>query len=65
MKLITRPELAKRWGTSERTVDRRRKQGTLTWLDLAGGHGKRPIVRFRLEDIEMYENKMLQKANSN
>jgi hypothetical protein len=63
MKLITRLELAMRWGTSQRTIDRRRRQGTLTWLDLAGGHGKRPIVRFRLEDIEMYENQMLQKGN--
>jgi len=62
MKLLTRPELANRWDTSERTIDRRRKLGLLPWVDVAGGHGKRPIVRFRVEDIEMYENQMLQNA---
>lgn len=64
MKLITRSELAKRWCTSERTVDRRRKDGLIPWLDIAGGRGKRPLVRFRLEDIEDYEMRMMQKAVS-
>jgi len=63
MELITRLDLAKRWQTSTRTVDRKRQLGLLPWIDIAGGHGKRPIVRFRLEDIEMFENSMTQKAN--
>lgn len=62
MKFITRSGLAKRWGTSERTVDRRRKLGLIPWIDIAGGHGKRPLVRFRLQDIEEYEGRMMQKA---
>lgn len=62
MKLITRSELAKRWNTSERTVDRRRKVSLIPWIDIAGGCGKRPLVRFRLQDIEEYEARMMQKA---
>ena len=64
MKLITRSELAMRWGTSERTIDRRRKFGLIPWIDIAGGHGNRPLVRFRLQDIEEYEGRMMQKAVS-
>jgi hypothetical protein len=61
MTLYTRQWLAKRWHTSTRTVDRRRKLGILPWIDLAAGSGKRPLVRFRLQDIEEYEARMLQK----
>jgi hypothetical protein len=32
------------------------------WIDSAGGQGKRPLVRFRLQDIEEYEARMMQKA---
>jgi hypothetical protein len=60
MKLLTRVELAKRWATSERTVDRKRMLGLLPWLDLSGGRGKRPLVRFRLADIEAYEERVFQ-----
>jgi hypothetical protein len=60
--MFTRKTLAKRWGTSERTIDRRRKLGLIQWIDIAGGHGNRPLVRFRLQDIEEYEGRMMQKA---
>lgn len=32
----------------------------LPWIDLSAGRGKRPMVRFRLEDIEQYEEKLRQ-----
>ena len=60
--MFTRKTLAKRWGTSERTVDRKRKLGLIPWIDIAGGQGKRPLVRFRMQDIEEYETRMMQKA---
>ena len=53
--MLTRKKLAKRWDTTERTVDRRRALGLLAWVDLARGTGKRPQIRFRLEDVEEYE----------
>jgi hypothetical protein len=53
--LITRTELAKRWHTTPRTIDRRRALGLLPWVDLARGIGKRPQIRFKVEDIETYE----------
>lgn len=56
--LLTRYALAKRWGTSVRTVDRRKDYGLLPWIDLAGGRGNRPMVRFQLSDVERYEEKM-------
>lgn len=54
--MLTRKKLAKRWDTTERTIDRRRALGLLPWVDLARGTGKRPQVRFRLEDVVAYEN---------
>lgn len=64
VQLLSRGQLAERWHISERTLDRRRKLGLLPWIDLTGGRGKRPLVRFRLEDIEEFEGRMLQKAVS-
>lgn len=55
--LISKSELSERWGTSPRTIDRMRVNGILPWIDLSAGLGKKPIVRFKLEDIEHYENK--------
>jgi hypothetical protein len=55
--MLTRKKLATRWDTTERTIDRRRALGLLAWVDLARGTGKRPQVRFRLEDIIEYENR--------
>jgi hypothetical protein len=53
--MLTRKKLAQRWDTTERTIDRRRSLGLLPWVDLARGTGKRPQIRFRLEDVEEYE----------
>ena len=53
--LLTRNDLAKRWSTTPRTIDRRRAMGLLPWVDLARGQGKRPQIRFRLVDVEEYE----------
>jgi len=60
MELLTRSALAERWQTSIRTVDRRRQIGLIPWVDLSGGKGSRPIVRFRLNDIEDFERRVLQ-----
>jgi hypothetical protein len=62
MELLTRFDLARRWNTCTRTIDRKRELGLLPWVDLAGGMGSRPSVRFRLTDVEDYERRMLQKA---
>jgi hypothetical protein len=53
--VLTRQDLAKRWQTTPRTIDRRRAMGLLPWIDLAKGRGKRPQIRFRLEDVENFE----------
>lgn len=59
--MLTRNELAKRWSTTPRTIDRRRALGLLPWVDLARGRGKRPQIRFRVEDVEEYERKATMK----
>ncbi len=56
--LLTRHQVAARWRTSLRTVDRKRLDGLLAWIDLSGGRGRRPQVRFRLADIEEFEQRM-------
>lgn len=60
MELLTRLALAERWQTSTRTIDRRRQDGLIPWVDLSGGRGHRPIVRFRLADVEDIERRLLQ-----
>ena len=55
--MITRKDLALRWKTTPRTIDRRRALGLLPWVDLARGMGNRPQIRFQLEDIEEYERR--------
>jgi hypothetical protein len=55
--LLTREAVATRWSVSTRTVDRRRLDGSLPWVDLNGGRCRKPIVRFLLKDIEDYEQK--------
>lgn len=55
--MLTRIDLAKRWKTTPRTIDRRRALGLLPWVDLARGMGNRPQVRFRLDDVEEYERR--------
>lgn len=54
-KNLSRNQVAERLGTSTRTVDRLRKLGLLPWFDLKKGNGHRPIVRFRIADVEAYE----------
>ena len=61
MNLLSRKQLKKRWGLSLRTLDRLRDYGHLPWIDLTGGRGSRPIVRFRVTDIEKLEKDCLQK----
>jgi hypothetical protein len=57
---LSREDLSKRWALTTRTIDRQRNIGLLPWCDLSNGVGKRPIVRFKLSDIEEYERKVLQ-----
>ncbi len=62
---LTREGLANRWEVSRRTIDRKRKLGLLPWVDLSGGIGARPQVRFRLKDIERYEQQGVKEINCN
>ncbi len=55
--LLTREAIAARWSVSLRTVDRLRQNGHLPWVDLNGGRGRKPLVRFCLEDVESYEQR--------
>jgi len=57
---ISRQELARRWGVSTRTIDRKRIKGIIPWLDVSAGIGRRPLVRFRLADVEKLETEMIQ-----
>ena len=63
--LIKRQELAERWNCSTRKVDRLRKSGLLAWIDLTGGRGKKPLVRFQLKQIIDFENNCLMDINAN
>lgn len=56
---FTRRKMAKRFDVSERTIDRWREQGLIAWLDLSGGKGKRPTVRFTEEAILEFEQNCL------
>ena len=58
MPFLTRSQLAARWGCSVRSVDRRRQAGLLPWTDLAAGYGGRPMVRFELSEIEVFEERV-------
>ena len=57
---LSRTDLANRWTVSVRTIDRLRKDGRLSWVDLSAGEGARPIVRFRLLDVQEFEERVLQ-----
>jgi hypothetical protein len=63
--LLSRQELARRWGTSMKTVDRLRNSGKLAWIDIAGGRGTRPLVRFHLRDLERFEQSMRRSSEDN
>jgi hypothetical protein len=53
--MLTRRQLAQRWQTTPRTIDRRRMLGLLPWIDLTQGKGGRPQIRFLLEDVQAFE----------
>lgn len=57
---FSRTALASRWKVSVKTIDRLREFGKLPWIDIAGGRGARPIVRFTLADVEAFEQTMRQ-----
>ena len=48
---FTRRQLSERWNVSLVTVDRMRASGRLPWIDLSGGTGKKPLVRFERADV--------------
>ena len=56
-RLITRQELARRWGVSTRTIDLRRKEGALPRAIILYGCERRTL-RFRLSEIEAFEQTM-------
>jgi hypothetical protein len=53
--LFTKKDVCQRWQISARTLDRLRLSGKVAWLDVSGGRGSRPAVRFALDDIERFE----------
>lgn len=53
--MLSREELAARWNCSLRKIDRLRKYGELPWIDLTAKKGKRPSVRFSLDQIIQFE----------
>ena len=61
--LLTRSQVAEHWNCSVRKVDRLRKLGLLNWIDLTGGIGARPVVRFNPEQIAEFENDNLMDIN--
>jgi len=54
---LSRTDLAQRWGVSLKTVDRLRTAHKLPWIDISGGRGNRPCVRFVLRDVEAFEER--------
>jgi hypothetical protein len=54
--ILTKSDLAERWKTSQKTVDRMRERGVLPWVDLNQGKLGKPTVRFRLSDIVAFES---------
>jgi len=53
--LMSRRQLALRWGVNAKTIDRLRQRGLLPWMDVSGGHGKKRCVRFFISDVQSYE----------
>jgi hypothetical protein len=63
--LLTRETLRQRWGVGLRMVDRLRKANKLPWIDVSGGRGSRPTVRFKLDDVVEFEALQRQGAPAN
>lgn len=59
--LLTRDQLATRWSCSVRKIDRMKKYGLIPWIDISGGIGTRPTVRFPVTLIEEFETRNLKK----
>ncbi len=57
---LSRAALATMWHVSIKTIDRLREADKLPWVDLSGGRGTRPLVRFKIEDVEAFEQSMRQ-----
>ncbi len=53
--LLTRQQLGKRWGAGIRSIDRLRERNELPWIDISPHRRDRPMIRFRLSDIEQFE----------
>jgi len=53
--LLSRAQLALRWGCSIKTIDRLKRLGRLPWLNISGKDGKRPMIRFPLSGIQEFE----------
>lgn len=62
--LLTREQLATRWNCSVRKLDRMRTLGLLEWIDITGGLGHRPTVRFPISMIHEFENRNLMSTNT-
>jgi len=58
-KLLDRKQLSERWNCSTRKIDRLRSFGLLDWIDISGGIGSRPTVRFHIDAIQEFENQNL------
>ena len=63
-KLLTRKSVSQHLGVTPRHIDRLRQNGRLPWIDLSAGMGKRPCVRFKLADIEAFEQRFRQDVSS-
>jgi hypothetical protein len=60
--LLTREVLKQRWGVGLRMIDRLRAANKLPWIDVSAARGSRPTVRFRLRDIEDFEQQQRHSA---
>lgn len=58
--LLTKHDVMIRLKVCQRTVDRLRENGLLPWLNI--GSGRKPLVRFRLSDVEQFEARSRQSA---
>ena len=49
--MLTRKNLAERWKTTPRTIDRRRALGLLPWIDLTQGPANAPKSGFASQTL--------------
>lgn len=60
-----RAQVAARWGCSVRKIDRLREKGLLKWIDLTGKQGRKPVVRFSLDQILEFEKQCIMNFGDN